>query len=797
MEYGKDRVFKPTPMPEDHTIGGHLTSKTDTGHMESDIDLTHRLFEYYYSSQHEWDRQANDDQLFYMGSQWNLRDKETLEENGHKAVVINVYYQMVEHAVAMLTHNRPSFRVTGRGDDDQKAAEMRNQLLTWIWQNSQNNCGFAIKTAIRDYYVRGRGVLVVGVDPDGDLGKGEVFIKDFDPQNVYVSEGSQSKMWDDADHIITRMYMTKTQIRMRWPHIDVYHLDQYIHGRAGTSGTIHREFKFPMRVEDSYDPYNPLYEVIERYTKVKRTMHRLFDPMDSFSEELLDEEEGRERLQDPGFIEAGAQGNPIVIKDHEAVAQAMQLFMALGGNPEAYGTWVIYHFSQPAPPTGPEGEPIDPSQLPPEEAQQAMQPVLTPGPEENNPMAIPGSTRILYLFTIGEMVQMGALQFFTFQVPRIRVHCTVGNQEAYPGYDLPTSHYPVIPILNNHNRSPYTISDTFHIRPLQELINKMNSLILAHTANSTNTKVFVPDTGVTDIEEMMSQFSKVGTAVLQYASDPSLGSKGGIEIVHPAPLQSSLFEHMNWFIGQMEHILGIYSMQQGDPAHAPPTYRGTVALDEFATRRIKNKQNDIYDAIARAGTVALDLAACTYDHHKVIRLVNPSGDVEVMQLTDFTRQAGDFKDKLRNRYDVIVVAGSTLPSNRWAMSQYYMELFQMGAIDMSALLAKLELPDAEAILQRHGELQQMQQLLEQMQQEIKKLNGDMQTLERENRNSRENAELANFKAFLADKEARITQILASVQQRASDQLKFQQHYLGLQRQAEIAIQRAKASTSKS
>jgi len=783
VEYGKDKVFRPTPMPEDMTIGGHTMGQSSADHMESDIDLTHRLFEYFYSSQESWDNQATTDQLFYMGSQWNFRDKQVLEENGHKAVVINVYYQMVEHAVAMLTHNRPQFRVTGRGDDDQKSAEMRNQLLTWIWQQSIKNCGFSPKTAIRDYYVRGRGILVVGVDPDGDVGKGEVFIKDFDPQNVYVSEGTQSKMWDDADHILTRTYMTKTQIRMRWPHIDVYHLDQYIHGRAGTKGTIAREFQFPMRVEDTYDPYNPLYEVIERYTKVKRQMHRLFDPMDSFSEELLDDEEAQMRMQAPAFIEVGGDGNPIIIKDEEIVEQTMELFTQLGGDPENYGSHVIYHFEMPEMQPG-----MDPEQA---------QPQIAQGIEQQNPNAIPGSTRVLYIFTIAQLVDMSALQLFTFMVPRIRVHCTVGNQEAYPGYDLPTEHYPVIPILNNHNRSPYTLSDTFHIRPLQELINKMNSLILAHTANSTNTKVFIPDTGVTDIEEMMSQFSKVGTAVLQYAPDPSLGSKGGIEIVHPAPLQSSLFEHMNWFIGQMEHILGIYSMQQGDPASAPPTYRGTVALDEFATRRIKNKQNDIYDAIARAGTVALDLAACVYDHHKVVRLVNPSGDVEVLQLTDFKRDAKDFSDKLRNRYDAIVVAGSTLPSNRWAMSQYYMELFQIGAIDMQALLAKLELPDAEAILQRHGELQQMQQLLEQMQEEIKKQQGDMQTMERETRNAREQAEFEKFKAFLADKEARITQILTSVQQRAQDQLKFQQHYLGLQRQAEIQIQRAKATTKPS
>jgi hypothetical protein len=38
------------------------------------------------------------------------------------------------------------------------------------------------------------------------------------------------------------------------------------------------------------------------------------------------------------------------------------------------------------------------------------------------------------------------------------------------------------------------------------------------------------------------------------------------------------------------------------------------------------------------------------------------------------------------KYDIIVVSGSTLPSNRWARFEYYMELYKSGLIDQTEVL---------------------------------------------------------------------------------------------------------------
>ena len=91
---------------------------------------------------------------------------------------------------------------------------------------------------------------------------------------------------------------------------------------------------------------------------------------------------------------------------------------------------------------------------------------------------------------------------------------------------------------------------------------------------------------------------------------------------------------------------------------------------------------------------------------------------------------GRINDITKGHYDVIVVAGSTLPSNRWALLQEYKEMFQMGLVDDRAVLTHTEMPDAERILERTGMLKQMQQMIQQVQEENKKLKGDLQTAQR-------------------------------------------------------------------
>ena len=721
-----EKVFQPTPEPprlndSDFRKGQEAGERPP---IDRETDFTHMLFTDYRDQLKRWLYQAREDVEFYEGKQWGDADMSKMKKDGQHPIVIPLVFRAVEQALSMLAARDPEFRVTARDDSDVKRAHLRSHLLQWIWDQSKSE-GFHFKNALKDYYVRGRGFLYVYIDPDKDLGKGEVMMKTIDPDYVIVPPNTKSAMYDDADHIIMVSFMTIAQIHDMWPHVDLSMLMDAKNNNVDTSlwhSDTFRQNRFN-RGEDYYSlggrygeiessPItNPLdfistesepYIVFERFTKVKRLFWRIEDPKDPFAEELLDNEAYQHRLQMSAFILFNEQNGTQVIKNVQEVAQAQQFFQELGGiiDPEI-DTQVHYHFVPGLP---------DPMTM------QQGQPMLKPGLP--GPDAIPGSHHVLIHSTIQRIIeQHQLLQSISFRHARIR-HCgSVGTQMLWEPYDLPTEHYTIVPILNSHNRHPYPQGDITRIKDIQRLYNKHHSMIMTNLINASNIKVFVPTGSTMNLEELQAKWTKTGAQIIEYEPDPmGTSATGGIQIVHPGQINTGLFQYLLTLKDELNETLGLYPLQQGDSNSAPDTYRATIAIDEFGNRRVVSRREDIYASLNRCAKVALDLASVVYDPSKVIRTVNPSGDQTVFQITDLTPEAQSFSDPLVNQYDVITVSGSTLPSNRWAQREEAFQWFQGGALDHEALLKLSDFPDAEQVLERMGAVQQMERQMMEMQQ---------------------------------------------------------------------------------
>lgn len=115
---------------------------------------------------------------------------------------------------------------------------------------------------------------------------------------------------------------------------------------------------------------------------------------------------------------------------------------------------------------------------------------------------------------------------------------------------------------------------------------------------------------------------------------------------------------------------------------------------------------------------------------------------------DFTQTVQKYNDIGLGTYDVIVVTGSTLPTNRYAQLELYMDAYRNGLIDREEVLKKTEIFDVEGVLSRTDTIGQLSRQLEQAQQQIKDLSGDMQTRDRENVNLKQRVEVEKFKAGL-------------------------------------------------
>jgi len=186
----------------------------------------------------------------------------------------------------------------------------------------------------------------------------------------------------------------------------------------------------------------------------------------------------------------------------------------------------------------------------------------------------------------------------------------------------------------------------------------------------------------------------------------------------------------------------------GNTKAAPETYKATISLDEFGQRKMKSKLADVEAALVRIGQLAIPLMQQLYKSQKIFRVLQPNNSLSEYVINkklvdDKTGVLSIFNDITVGKYDVIVVSGSTLPSNRYAELEFYMDAYTKGLIDKQEVLKKTEVFDMEGVLQRTDTIAQLQQQLQQAQGVIKKLSGDLQTRDREAVNLRKKAEVEN------------------------------------------------------
>lgn len=697
--------------------------------------LNVELENHYRSAQEDWAEAAQKSEDFLHGIQYTEEQIEALQERGQSPVVMNVIWPAVEQAVAMMTTHRPRFQATAREDSDVKTASVVSDLMSWAWEQSHGNQ--ALKNSIYDYYVKGRGVMHAYVDPDKDFGNGEICFVDEDPLDVFPDPNSQDRLWRDAAHVLVSKIMSREQIESMWPEASsLMHkasADYEYGGRnARYVATDGQQIK-----GEFYEGYHEKYRVITRYTKVKVPYERVSE-LFSGEEYIFLEDEFAEYLKQEAALIRSEDGQEQIVVGPE-LAQVLMMWEQDGIETEdpRVRTVVI------PPPVDPEtGEPLG--------QQQVVQ---------------------IARLTYKDLVQMGAIEHHNYLEDRILQVMTIGGQLFYRGY-LPISEYPLVPFNNRHNRTPYPMSDVQFVVPIQEQINKMQSLITANMASSTNVKAFIPR-GTVDKDQVEQDFAKAGAAIIEY--DPEMGVP---VIAQPVPLPNSAFNQFQTLVAMVEREFGIYALMQGDPSNAPQTHKGTIAIEQFGQRRIRSKLDDIEESLNHLAKVFTGLMPHVYTERKVIRLKQPNNSVREsvanqFQYDDVGNVVGRAMDVTSGQYDMIMVSGSTLPSNRFALLDYYMELYGAGLIDQVEVLKKTDVVDAEGVLERFSAIQQMQQQLMMLSQEVERLQGDLQTREREVYHAKMALEVEKGKKSIGNTTNRMEMTSQLYEKRMADELAMQ------------------------
>lgn len=372
----------------------------------------------------------------------------------------------------------------------------------------------------------------------------------------------------------------------------------------------------------------------------------------------------------------------------------------------------------------------------------------------------------IQLMTKDDLIREGVIQVVQTPVTRIRKDVLLGETHLYSQV-LPIQHYPIIPFKNIDTRTPFPTSDVRLVKGLQEYINKVRSLIIAHATTSTNSKVILPE-GQGDLEEFRRKWNQPGVAMTWDMDEHEP------IVISPAQLPTELYHNERQAKEDINHQLGLYEMMAGNAEAAPDTYRATLVVDEYGQRRIAGKMMDIESGLSRVGSVALEMMQDLYTTQKTFRLVQPNNSIDEYTINRrlVDDQSGEIEianDITVARYDIVVVSGSTLPTNRYAQLEFYMDAYQKGIIDRVEVLKKTEVFDKEGVMQRTDTIEMMKQQLAQAHEIITDLKGDMQSKDREIVNLRNRVETEKFKSKLNEIAAKAKSAGQLYQERLDDQ----------------------------
>ena len=706
---------------------------------------TRDLFKKYSLNRETWARHAQEDDEFRLGKQWTAEQRRVLESRGQAPIVVNRIHPAVEAAKSMITANRPSFRCSPREDSDRKVANVMSALLSYMYDISDGRS--VIRNVVDDYYVKGLGYINVYQDPMMDMGKGEVCMHDVDPLDVYVDPNSRHRMFDDAENIIVSRLYTRDQAKKLYPMYEKAILnassDHFDSDRPETDREDDGVASFPedTMTQTYSNPWGENDEYIrgyERYYKNTVNRYRIFEKF-SGKEDLLGADDFNKYIAGPAWI---IQGQPIT--DGE---QAKKLVEGL----EAKIRQEYEIMAQQA-------------------LQQGIKPEDLPKPPEVDVKEV----------NVDFLVKNGFIEVAQTQVQRVHMCVIMGDKLLYER-ELPIENYPIIPFANIHTRTPFPVSDVRMVKQMQEYINKTRSLIIAHATTATNVKILVPE-GSVDMKEFEEKWAQPGVAI-------SVDMDNGAPMpVQPLPLPNELYQNETTAKNDIDHQLGLYEMMMGNTQAAPQTYKATISLDEFGQRKIKSKLADIEAGLTRVAQVAIPLMQQLYNTQKVIRLVNPNNSMNEYVMNkrlydDKTGEAQIVNDITVGKYDVIVVAGSTLPTNRYAELEFYMDAYSKGLIDRQEVLKKTEVFDIEGVMQRTDTIQQLQEQLQGSQEQIKKLKGDLQTRDREAVNLRKKMAVSKVEGDL-DKIKNKSQAASTIYEKRLDDM-----LAGIKKEIAQAIQK--------
>jgi len=363
---------------------------------------------------------------------------------------------------------------------------------------------------------------------------------------------------------------------------------------------------------------------------------------------------------------------------------------------------------------------------------------------------------------IDNILNLEELQYTTFTRQHIRKTVVVGTEVIYD--EIEDYHYiPIIPDYYLHTGNVKPVSLVRFMKGIQDEINKRRQILIAHAQVTTTPRVFYWQNSVVDEEEFESKWAVPGVVIKLRpgAAKPETSS--------PSPLPGELYKLETEAKYDIEYLTGVFSVQQGSPVGAPETFRGIATLIDQATQRQNLVMKRTESALRRLFLVLIDFVQAYWREEKILRIVGDA-DTKLIQLNAVDSETGEkINDVSKGKYDVVVVPGSTLPTNQQYEYELYKELYMLGVIDADELRKKAPIEDKEGVQMRLNIIKQLKDYISLLEQQIQDLSGKTKNLEAQLMASMRAREIEKFRTKLKEMENDVkTQKLLATQKILSD-----------------------------
>ena len=654
---------------------------------------------------------------FYLDEQLSKEEKDQLEESGMPTFTINRVTPIIEIMKYFVTANNPKWKAVGATGDDVDAAQVHSDIADYCWYLSNGKSLYS-QIAL-DALTKGVGYFLVDIDKDADRGMGEVRFSRIDPYDVFVDPASRDFLFRDANFIQIRKNIARTRLINMLPEFeakikkvsksaDVISYSERDFESAGIAQPEDITMGISLEAED--EDIIPYYETYSKkkfpyrnvYIKVNPSPAEMDNIKEAVQKELSDFRQEIEvgLMEKQMQIEQAAQAGEIIPeraqleikKSQEMAAQAIK-----------------------------------------EKEMQLMSEAQDAATQVKQQIMSESDYKILESNDEAKKNILDSIKFFE---NRIVQTCSAGDDVFLYEYILPLNEYPIIPIPYMYTGTPFPMSAVTPLIGKQQEINKAHQIML-HNANLASNLRWMYEEGAVPEEEWEKYSSSPG-ALLKYRQGFATPTP-----ILPAPINNAFYTVVQQGKSDIEYISGVPSAMMGFAQDQAETYRGLLANDEFGTRRLKAWMGSVVEpALEHIGKVFQKVSQKHYSVEKVFRIVQPEAGqspqeqekevrINIQIYNDYGEAIGKFKDYASARFDVRVVAGATMPVNRWALMEEYFKWFQAGLIDDIAMIAETDIRNKKQVIERKSLYAQLQGQVSSMEDAMKDREGTIETLERQ------------------------------------------------------------------